>query len=137
MRTLMLAALLGVAAGTTHHGRAEEPKDKDKPKPKASKELMRRKLELSQGLLAALTLNDLDKAGKQAADLIRLRKDPAWKVIKGETYEAFSAEFTRTAEGITRAAKDKNLEAAKLHYLGLTLTCFNCHSYVRDRKDDA
>ena len=28
--------------------------------------------------------------------------------------------------------KDKNLEAAKLNYLGMTLACFHCHTYVRD-----
>ncbi len=136
MRTLALvAALAGLLTATGHLGRAEEPKDKDKPKAKA--ELMKRKLELSQALLASLTLNDLKKADVQAADLIKLRKDPAWPVIKGAMYESFSSEMTRSVEGISKAARDRNLEAAKLHYLSLTLTCFNCHAYVRDRKDDA
>jgi len=33
-----------------------------------------------------------------------------------------------------KAAKDKNLEQAKLSYLGMTLCCFNCHTYVRDQR---
>jgi C-terminal processing protease CtpA/Prc len=138
MRTLALtAALAGLLTATAHLGRADEAKDKEKPKDKEKQELMKRKLELSQALLASLTLNDLKKAGGQASDLIKLRKDPHWPVIKGEMYESFSTEMTRALEGVSRAAKEKNLEAAKLHYLALTLTCFNCHAYVRDRKDDA
>ena len=35
---------------------------------------------------------------------------------------------------IVKAAKESNLEAAKLHYLGMTMACFNCHAYVRDMR---
>jgi hypothetical protein len=106
-----------------------------KARPKTRQELMKRKLELSQKLLESLTLNDLAKAGEQAKELLAIRKDPAWKVFKTEIYEEFSSQFSRSAEGIVKASKEKNLEAAKLHYLGMTLGCFNCHSYVRDRKE--
>lgn len=105
-------------------------------KPKTKQEVMKRKLQVSQLLLEALTLNDMGKAGKHAEELLQLRKEPAWRVFKTQMYEGFSTDFTRSAEGIMQASKDKNLESAKLHYLGLTLTCFNCHSYFRDRKPD-
>ena len=108
--------------------RADEPKpDKDKVKA-----LMRRKLEYAQKVLEALTLNDLNVAGKNASELLKLRKDPIFQVIKTPEYELWSNEFTRSAEGMVQAAKDKNLEAGKLAYLGMTMSCFNCHTYVRD-----
>ncbi len=93
---------------------------------------MHRKLEYSQKLLEALALNDLDKAAKSAEDLIRVRKEVTWKVVKTREYEIWSDEFERNARSVVKAAKDKNLEEAKLNYLGMTLACFHCHTYVRD-----
>jgi hypothetical protein len=132
-RTLLVFAFAALALVTTSLVAFEE---KPKPKPRTKADLMKRKLELSQQLLASLTLNKLDDAGKQAAELVKLPDDPAWKVKKTGLYNAFSDEFTRSLNGIKKAAKDKNLESAKLNYLGLTMTCFNCHSYVRDPKSD-
>jgi len=102
--------------------------------PAKVKALMRRKLENSQKILEALTLNDLDAAGRHASDLLKLRKDPNFRVIKTPEYELWSDQFTRSAEDLIKAAKDKNLEAGKLSYLGMTLSCFHCHTYVRDFK---
>jgi hypothetical protein len=124
-------ALLAVGLAAIH-GAGQDTKPKIDEKTKA---LMRRKLECSQKILEALTLNDLNLAAKQAEELLKIRKDPAFKVWKTREYELFGDEFTRTAEGIIAAAKETNLEAAKLHYLGMTLTCFNCHSYTRDSKN--
>jgi hypothetical protein len=43
-----------------------------------------------------------------------------------------SEEFTIAAEDLIKAAKSRNLEAAKLQYLGMTMACFHCHTYTRD-----
>jgi hypothetical protein len=136
MRHLTFALLFTALAvtGVTLAGRGEDPKkaDEQKPDPKKVKELMHRKLEYSQKLLEALALNDLDKAAKSAEDLIRVRKEITWKVVKTPEYEIWSDEFERSAKSVVKAAKDKNLEEAKLNYLGMTLSCFHCHTYVRD-----
>jgi hypothetical protein len=34
-----------------------------------------------------------------------------------------------------RHAKEKNLEAAALDYMRISLTCVHCHQYVRDAKN--
>ncbi len=131
--TLVIAALtLGLA---TLVGHGEEPK-KDDPKAneKKVKELMHKKLEASQKVLEGLATNDLDKVAKNADELARIRKDVDFRVIPTAEYDLWSDEFTRSVEGISKAAKDKNLEKAKLGYLSMTLACFNCHTYVRDQK---
>src|SRR5579872_4970254 len=129
MRHLTFALLFTAlaAGGITLAGRGDDPKkaDDNKPDPRKVKELMHRKLECSQKLLEALALNDLEKAAKSAEDLIRVRKEVTWKVVKTPEYEIWSEEFARNAEGVIQAAKDKNLEAAKLNYLGMTLACFH------------
>jgi hypothetical protein len=130
---LMIVALtLGVA---TLVGHGEEPK-KDDPKAneKKVKELMHKKLEASQKVLEGLATNDLDKVAKNAEELARIRKDVDFRVIPTAEYDLWSDEFTRSVENIQKAAKDKNLEKAKLGYLSMTLSCFNCHTYVRDQK---
>ena len=94
--------------------------------------LMKKKLEYSQQLLESLTLNDLPAAGKQAEALLRIRREAGFRVLKTPEYEHWADSFTTAGEGIIKASKDNNLESAKLHYLGLTMACFNCHSYTRD-----
>jgi hypothetical protein len=140
MRKLTLAvALAALITGVTTVGGHGEARSEEKGAKAAKadagkvKALMRRKVTDAQGVLEALALNDLPKAAKFAEDLLRVRRDPHWRVFKTEQYNTWSEEFRRAAEGIVRAAKDKNLESAKLQYLGLTLACFNCHTYVRDQ----
>jgi len=144
--TIGLAVLLGLLPAS---GNAEDsPKDKDakpktgkpkdaKPKerPLSKEELMKKKLELSQQMLAALAVNDLDKTAQLAQGLLDVRSALSWRVIKTEMYDALSDDYARALKAILKAAQDKNVESAKLNYLGMTMSCFNCHTYVRDRKD--
>lgn len=134
MRKMTLAivlAALGIG-GWAMFTQGEEPKKKERPDPKTVKALMGKKLDHSQKLLGFLVTNDLEKAGKQAEELIRVRKEVAWMIFKTKDYEMWSDEFNQSADKIIKAAKDKNLDAAKLAYLEMTLTCFHCHAYVRD-----
>lgn len=130
---LMVVALtLGVA---TLGGHGEEPKKADpKPDDKKVKELMHKKLEAAQKVLEGLTTNELDMVAKNADELARIRKEASFRIIPTAEYDLWSDEFTRSLEGMKKAAKDKNLEQAKLSYLGMTLCCFNCHTYVRDQR---
>jgi hypothetical protein len=136
MRTWIYALTLAALAlrAATHSGHAQEKKADDKADEKKVKELMHRKLENGQAVLQALCLNDLDKAAKHSEELIKIRKEAAWKIVKTVEYEIWSDEFDRAANGIVKAAKEKNLEAAKLNYLSMTMACFHCHTYVRDLK---
>jgi hypothetical protein len=120
---------------SSHDQEPQEPQkaQAEKPDPKKVKELMRRKLENSQKVLEALALNDLDKAATHAEALLRIQKEAAWNVHKTKQYEMWSGQFRASAEDLIKAAKEKNLESAKLNYLGMTMACFHCHSYVRDQ----
>jgi hypothetical protein len=149
MRTAIIGSvIIAVLAGgwmVWQRGHAEEPalaqkkdspkKDSPKPDKKKVKELMAMKLDQSQKLLAALVMNNLEKAIVHAEELQRIRKEAAWLIVKTEQYEIWSKEFSDAAERIIKGAKDKNLDKAKLAYLELTMTCFHCHAYVRDLGD--
>lgn len=107
-------------------GHSEELQDK------AAKMLMVRKLECAQKVLEGLAMNDFEKIGKHADELIRISKASEWRVLKTPQYEVHSHEFQRTAETLSKMADGKNLDGAALAYVELTLTCVKCHKHVRE-----
>ncbi len=114
--------------------KGEEPKKSSKDDKQKVRALMMRKLESSQKLLEAITKNDHKGVEKYSDELVQITKEPAWKVFKTEEYDTFSSEFRRTAELLAQSAKDKNYDGASLTYIELTLSCLNCHKYMRDFK---
>ena len=131
LRIAVLAVM--VLGALLTRGDGQNPKPPEKPKlDDKNKELMHRKLEHSQQILEALLTNDLEKTAKHAEELLKIRKDPNFKIIKTKEYEMFSEEFTLTTEDLIKAAKNRELESAKLQYLGMTMACFHCHTYTRD-----
>ena len=96
------------------------------------KELMQQKLKHSQKILEAIATNDFDNLSKHADELIILSKEAEWKVLKTPRYEAYSNDFRRNAEALIESAKVKNLDAAALAYVDLTLNCVKCHKHVRE-----
>ncbi len=102
----------------------------DRPKP-TLKDFMRVKLTHSQKVLEGLTTNDFDLISKSAAELKLLSQSSAWEVMTTEDYIAQSSEFRRATEALSKAAEKKNLDAAALAYMDVTMKCVNCHKYVR------
>src|SRR5262245_33175903 len=105
----------------------------DEPAKKVS-ELMRKKLENSQKVLEGVVMNDFKLIAKHADELIDLSKQAEWKALKTPQYEIHSNDFRRSAETLIKNAKDKNLDAAALTYMEMTLTCVRCHKYVREER---
>lgn len=117
---LALTLVLALPAGL-----AKDPK-------KDNDNLMRRKLAESQKILEGLSLNDYEKITSGADELISISKLAEWKVLKDPQYELFSNEFRRRAAHVAQAGKEKNLDAATLGYVELTMTCVRCHKHVRE-----
>ena len=123
----VLALLLGIPTLSGHGG---EPKKDDK-----LHDLMQRKLAASQKVLEGIALGDFDKIGKQADELIDVSKQTEWRVLKTPQFELYSNDFRRVADNLAKNAKDKNLDAAALSYVELTLTCVKCHKHVRETRE--
>jgi len=124
----LVVVLAALAALPLLSGHSDEPK-KDR-----IGDLMKRKLENSQKVLEGLALNDFDKIAHHAEELLTISKEAEWKVIKTPQYEIHSNDFRRTADGLIKDAKDKNLDGAALNYVELTLTCIKCHKHVRETR---
>lgn len=69
---LLLAGVPGVS------GRSEEPKKEGA--------LMQRKLKHAQNVLEGLAINDFDKIGDNAKELLTISKLNEWKVVKTPKY---------------------------------------------------
>jgi cytochrome c556 len=93
---------------------------------------MRAKLDDAKKVLEGLTVEDFDLIVKNAQEMSLLSEDSVWQVLQTPEYSERSAEFRRTANHLRDAGKEKNLDAASLAYLKLTMQCIDCHKYVRD-----
>jgi hypothetical protein len=104
------------------------------PPPKAddTAAIMQKKLAHAQKLLEGVALADLDKIGEHAKELAILSKQAEFKVLKTPQYELHANEFRRALDDIQRGVKQKNLDAATLGYVDLTMSCVRCHKHVRE-----
>jgi hypothetical protein len=96
----------------------------------ALKRLMQQKLDHSQGILAAVTTSNWREMQGQSEALLQVTKDPAWMVMNTPEYARHSQTFVRAAEDLLDAARRRDLEAAPLAYVSMTLSCVQCHRYV-------
>lgn len=97
-------------------------------------QFMRQKLKLSQNVLEGLSVENFEMIARNARAMNTLSEAAEWKVLPGPEYVGFSTEFQRLNNELIRQANKKNLEAATLAYVGLTINCINCHRHVRDTK---
>ena len=100
---------------------------------RAAKEFMRDKLELSQKVLEGLATEDFDLIAAKATRLSAMSKEADWRVFENPDYDQQSILFRRQVDALTRAAKDKNLDAATLAYVRITMSCVDCHKLVRGK----
>jgi len=92
--------------------------------------VMRQKLETSQGLLAAVVTSNWTDLERRSEALVRITNDPAWAVLNTPEYARQSQAFLHAAQDLVDAAKRRDLDAAPLAYVSLTLSCVQCHRYV-------
>jgi hypothetical protein len=101
--------------------------------PVTTKEFMREKLGHSQKVLEALALEDFFTLEQRAKKLSAMTEDTSWQAFQNPDYAEHSATFRRHANALTRAAQEKDLDAAALAYVRLTMSCIECHKMVRGR----
>jgi hypothetical protein len=105
----------------------------EKPPP-TRRDFMRQKLEFSKQILEGLTVENYDTIGKNSRALRQLSLAAQWEVPtipSANEYIVFTGEFQRLCEELNAKAKEKNIDGATLAYLRLTMSCVNCHKYVR------
>ena len=100
----------------------------------STREIMREKLDCSHYILNGIATENFDLISANAEKLSKLSQATAWRARETPEYEVLSAEFRRHADALAKAAKDRNPDAASLAYVQMTLSCVNCHKYMRRPK---
>jgi hypothetical protein len=97
----------------------------------ATARVMREKLTHSQNILEAIMTSNFVSLERESAELAKAIELPAWSVFSSPEYVRQSAAFLRATQDLGDAAKRRDLDAAALHYMSLTLSCFECHRYMK------
>jgi len=125
-----------VAAGALAGGLGWYVAMQDTPPEKARSNqlLMRDKLSFATKALEGLSMEDYGKIAEAGNMMGVISRAASWHVIPTEQYVRMSKNFQEQAADLERHAKDKNLDAASLDYTRITLTCVQCHNYIRDAR---
>ena len=129
-RTCLAMTLLGLAVvgGWVASRSSAEPKVND------VHAFMQVKLEDSKKVLEGLTTENFDLIVKNSQEMSLLSEDALWQVLQTPEFVQRSADFRRITDRLTEVARKKNLDGAALAYVELTMSCIECHKYVRDQR---
>jgi hypothetical protein len=113
---------------------ATPPQEKPVQLPTGNQVLMRDKLKYANKALEGLSLEDFDKIAESAEFMRMISKAASWHVLDSEEYARYSKNFQEEASDLKRHAQQKNLEAASLDYMRITMTCVQCHKHMREKR---
>jgi hypothetical protein len=100
----------------------------------ATGRLMREKLTHAQRVLEALTTSNYALLERESSALSDATKQLGWMVLKTPEYSRQSEAFVRATEDLVAAAKHRDLDLAAMHYVSLTMSCYQCHRYVKNAR---
>lgn len=128
---VLLAGLIAAGASPSAcHGADPKPL-----RPDDVAVFMRAKLDHASEVLEGLSLADFEKIRRGGQLLALASQASSWQVLQSEEYARQSLAFRRACERLEQAATDKNLDAAALAWMDVTMRCIQCHRYVRDDAD--
>lgn len=106
--------------------------EKAKPNPDLKlKAFMRQKLAACGEILEGVTTENAALIQSGAATLTELSKAEEWRVSNDVMYRQFSEEFQRNAKKLAEAAEKGNFDDVTLKWIDTTLSCVECHKFVR------
>jgi hypothetical protein len=100
----------------------------------ATGRVMREKLTHSQRILEAILVSDFALLEKETTALSKATEAPGWFVLEGPEYQRQSAAFLRATRDLLDAAKERDLDRAANAYTKLTMTCYQCHRYMKNMR---
>jgi cytochrome c556 len=144
-RSAWALALLVLLAGSWLHGQEDAVGDGEEDRAaatandvKAPEDVsywMKKKLEFSQNVLAALTKSDFDDISENAQKMRDLNRFESFVRRRTPAYRTQLRFFQHANAELVRASEAKNIEAATLAFNQLTNSCVNCHKQLRDANE--
>jgi hypothetical protein len=93
-------------------------------------QVMREKLGHSQKILEAVVTSNWQALEAESLALKELTMKPEWAVLTAPEYVRHTTAFVQATQDLLVAARERDLDAAPLAYVSLTLSCVQCHRYV-------
>jgi hypothetical protein len=139
---VVAVAALAVTVSWRAPGQADDKpqaaREKSAPQQKESgredlplREFMRRKLASSNKILEGLCTNDAKLVRDGADELNQMSSVERWRVSNDPMYRQFSGEFRRITQQLKEAAEKEHMDQAALKWMNATMSCIDCHSFVR------
>lgn len=142
---LALALLIASAAAATQFVKKSMAQE-TKPLPKVDSldskaperrkqemsKFMREKLAASSEVLEGLATENFELIASGAKQMRKLSAAEKWQVSNDASYRQFSNQFRRIMEQLETKANEKKLEGAALTWIEGTMTCIECHKWVRN-----
>lgn len=101
-------------------------------KEQAIQALMAKKLAYSSSVLDGIARGDFPAIAKNAAALRELGQRQ-WLQHETPEYREQLKVFWFASEELARSADEKNGDGAALAFVQMTISCVNCHKYLRTR----
>ena len=95
-----------------------------------SKQVMQRKLDASQQLLAALVTSNWVALDRRGRALKAQTADPGWDQMRLPEFQKHTAAFVHSTDALIEAAGRRDQREALAAYNALVASCVECHRYV-------
>lgn len=123
---------IGVFSGKPAPAQTQpDPPAKQKDSERQIQLFMRKKLAASNEILEGLCTDNLPQIAKAARQLHEMSAAEEWHVQNDVIYKQFSQEFRQITADLVKAADDKNLDRSLLKWMDATMSCVDCHRFVR------
>jgi len=104
---------------------------KEKDSERQLQRFMRKKMDASNEILEGLCTDNLPQIAKAARQLHEMSAAEEWQVQNDVIYKQFSQEFRQITADLVKAADEKNLDRSLLKWMDATMSCVDCHRFVR------
>jgi len=94
-------------------------------------QLMNGKLFAMNIILKGVVTEDFALIQEQAQILLEVSKATTWHKTDSELFLSYAKSFQNSASFMVEQAKVKSLEGVAIGNIRLTLSCMECHNYVR------
>lgn len=95
------------------------------------RDYMRKKLAASNQILEGLCTEDTELILEGARTLNEMSTSERWRVNNDPMYRQFSSEFREITQQLIAAAEKKNEDRVALKWMDATMSCIDCHNFVR------
>ncbi len=117
-------------ANAAPQGKKSEAVDKEDDKPVLA-DFMRQKMDASHDIMEGLLMEDGKSIAKAAKKLKEMSDTERWRVSNDIMYRNHSEDFRRSVDKLIAASKGSSIDRAALSWFDVTLSCIDCHRYVR------